>query len=210
MNSGYDTFYGLNGPAFVLLSLGYGITDNLSASFAHASLHHEYEFSLLWLILNQGEGLTRPVFMSVVAGGRWITQKVPGGKVFRSKNMKVNLQISISRELTHSFSALLVPAYSSNTKYQESSEEGTVGLGTGGRWRVADLSFIGEWVPVLSGYQANAYGWGAGLEYKIGGHVFQVFITNGFGLTSDLFLPGGDLKLSEGEFRLGFNIFRTF
>lgn len=144
-----------------------------------------------------------------------ITQKHEGKEVFRSENTKLNLQMSLSRQVTNSLSFLLVPAYSSNTNrypfHSEPPSKGTWMLGTGGRWTIIDdFSFIGEWVPVLSGYKANANGWGSGFEYKIGGHVFQVFITNCFGLTSDQFLPGGDLKLSDNDFRLGFNIFRTF
>lgn len=41
-------------------------------------------------------------------------------------------------------------------------------------------------------------------------HVFQVFVLNTAGLTTPQYLPGGDLRMSDGEFRLGFNIFRWF
>jgi hypothetical protein len=34
-------------------------------------------------------------------------------------------------------------------------------------------------------------------------------VTNSVGLTSDQYLRGGDLDLSEGDMRLGFNIFRV-
>jgi hypothetical protein len=73
-----------------------------------------------------------------------------------------------------------------------------------------DFSIIWEWVPVLTGYKDNSNGWGLGVEKKIGGHVFQVFLLNSAGLTSDQFIPGGDLRLKDKDFRFGFNIFRTF
>ena len=73
-----------------------------------------------------------------------------------------------------------------------------------------DFSIIGEWIPVLNGYKDNSNGWGLGIEKKIGGHVFQILILNSIGLTSDQFIPGGELRLKEGDFRLGFNIFRKF
>ena len=62
----------------------------------------------------------------------------------------------------------------------------------------------------LSGYKEKSTGWGAGLEWKIGGHVFQIFALNSFGLPSAQYLPGGDLSLSESDFRFGFSVFRLF
>jgi len=65
-------------------------------------------------------------------------------------------------------------------------------------------------VPRLAGYKDSYSGWGLGIEKKIGGHVFQFFVTDSIGLTASQYLPGGDLKLGDGDFRIGFNIFRTF
>ena len=73
-----------------------------------------------------------------------------------------------------------------------------------------NFSLVGEWLPILSGYKNKFNGWGFGAEYKVGGHVFQVVVTNAFGLTSDQFITGGDLNFKDNDFRLGFNIFRSF
>ncbi len=73
-----------------------------------------------------------------------------------------------------------------------------------------DLSLIGEWIPVVAGYKDITNAWGFGIEKKIGGHVFQVFATDSIGLTSAQFITGGDLRLGDGDLRIGFNIFRTF
>lgn len=125
--------------------------------------------------------------------------------------MKINLQLSLSHQVNNSLSFLLVPSYSSNTNHWEPSSEGTISLGTGIRYMfLNDLSFIMEWIPVLAGYKDNSSGWGLGLEKKIGGHVFQLFVLNTVGLTSVQYVPGGNLRLKDGEFRIGFNIFRWF
>ena len=73
-----------------------------------------------------------------------------------------------------------------------------------------DFSLLLELIPVISGYKADFIGWSAGFEKKIGGHVFQVFILNSTGLTAPQYLPGGDLDLFAGDFRLGFSIYRWF
>ncbi|MCK7478366.1 MAG: DUF5777 family beta-barrel protein [Candidatus Moduliflexus flocculans] len=84
-------------------------------------------------------------------------------------------------------------------------------MGLGSRFMVFnELSVMLEWIPVLSGYKEVQNGWGFGIEKKIGGHVFQVVLTNSFGLTGSQFVPGGDLRLQDFDFRIGFNIFRTF
>jgi hypothetical protein len=90
--------------------------------------------------------------------------------------------------------------------------ESTSSLGTGARNKIRnDLAIIAEWVPALSGYrEIEGSGWGIGIEIKAGGHVFQVFVNNALGLTPAQYLPGGDLRLGDLDFRIGFNIFRTF
>jgi len=73
-----------------------------------------------------------------------------------------------------------------------------------------NVSLVGEWLPILSGYKNKHNGWGLGLEYKVGGHVFHVFVTNSYGLTSDQYITGGELYFMDNEYRLGFNIYQTF
>lgn len=211
IKSGYDSFFGLDGPAVILLSLGYGLRDNLSVTLARTKLDKEVELSLKWLMFEQGETFTLPFSAALYCGGSLVTQSQPDKKVFHTDNMKFNLQVILSHRLSNAFSFLLVPAYSSNTNHWDPSSKGTFSLGTGGRWMIFnDFSIIWEWVPVLTGYKDNSNGWGLGVEKKIGGHVFQVFLLNSAGLTSDQFIPGGDLRLKDKDFRFGFNIFRTF
>lgn len=211
VSDGYDDFYGLDGPAVILLSLGYGISDKLSISLARSNRFKEVEASVKWLVLEQRDNVSIPISAALNIGGAVITDNEEGGKTFRSENLKFNAHLSISRQFSRSFSVLLVPAYSSNTNHWETPSEGTLSLGLGARYMfLNDFSLIAEWMPILSGYKAASSGWGFGLEKKIGGHVFQVFVTNSIGMTSSQFLPGGNLKLQDGDFRIGFNIFRLF
>jgi hypothetical protein len=140
-----------------------------------------------------------------------VTLETPGQDVFRSENVKLHVALPIARRLTDRFSILAVLAYATNTNHWESSSDGTFGVGLAGRARIAGgLSLIGEWTAVAEGYEAEFDAWGVGLDYEIGGHVFQVFGTNAVGLTTDQFIPGGFPELGTSDMRLGFNIFRTF
>ena len=140
-----------------------------------------------------------------------MTVSQPGETTFREENLRFNVQASFAYVLHPKVSLLLVPGYTSNTNPAEGSSQGTLSLGLGGRLLIAqDLSLLLEWVPVLSGYSNESAGWGLGIEKKIGGHVFQVFALNSVGITTAQFAPGGELRLSDGEFRIGFNILRWF
>ena len=211
MRDGEDHLFGLDGPAKILLSLGYGIWDNVSVTLGRTNPRDVIELSCNWRFVEQGKRHRLPLSASLSIGSSLETETERCEDIWESDNLKFNAQLSLSHQVSDSFALLLVPAFSSNTNPSQSSSEGTFILAWGGRFTfINNLSLIWETLPHLSGYKAESQGWGAGLEYKVGGHVFQVFLTNMLGLTSDQFLPGGDLKLSDSDYRFGFNIFRSF
>jgi len=210
VSNGWDSFFGFDGPAFILFSFGYGITDNLMVTVGRSKLYQEWEFNADWAVLEQGKKSSLPFSATLHAGGSLVSQDEPRGAEW-SGRFRFNALLSLAYQLNDRLSFLLVPAYASNTNFWEPSSEGTFALGIGGRFMVFDdISLIAEWVPRLAGYKDTCDGWGLGVEKKIGGHVFQFFITDSIGLTASQYLPGGDLKLKDRDFRIGFNIFRTF
>jgi len=204
VDEGYDTFFGLDSGANVFFSLGYGITDKLGISIGRARLFSEWEMGLGWAVIEQGVTAGLPFSAAVHAGFDWVTQEGLGA-------LKWNIQLSLSRQVSRRLSVLAVPSFSTNTDFQDLDPEGTFAMGLGCRYMIfEDFSIALEWIPVIAGYKDVQNGWGLGLEKKIGGHVFQVFVTNAFGLTSSQVVPGGDLRIGDFDFRVGFNIFRTF
>lgn len=210
VSEGWDSLIGFDGPAFILFSFGYGITDSLAVNVGRSKLFQEWEFGADWSLFEQGRKGSLPFSATLHLGGGLVTLDEPQDAGW-SGRFRLSALLSIARQLNDRFSFLLVPAYSTNTNFWEPSSDGTFSLGVGGRIMVFDdLSIIAEWIPRLAGYKDFYSGWGLGVEKKIGGHVFQIFVTDSIGLTAAQFLPGGDLKLGDGDFRLGFNIFRTF
>ena len=211
VESGYDSFFGLNGPAAVQVNFTYGLSDRLEVMLDHTNTEHQFELFAKWLLLDNRSRSSRPVALTLNGGASVVTQALPGEERFASEHFKFNLQLSASCRLWPRLTLLLVPALATRVNHHAPAPESTLALGTGLKFTLAgDLAFIGQWVPVLDGFRARANGWGAGLEYKAGRHVFQVFILNSIGLIADQHLAGGDLLLSQGEFRLGFNLFREF
>lgn len=211
-SSGYQNLFGFAGPAYTLIGFGYGLTDSLTLSLGITNRYLEWEFNADWLVLGQKKKSGLPLEVALHLGGSAVSQSQPAEDVW-SGRFRFNTVLSLAYQASNSVSFLLMPAYSSNANFFVPNSKGTLGLGVGGRYMfLKDFSVIAEWIPVLAGYkETNGFnGWGLGLEKKIGGHVFQFFITNSFGLLFPQFLPGGDLKLADGDFRFGFNIFRTF
>jgi hypothetical protein len=72
-------------------------------------------------------------------------------------------------------------------------------------------------VTVEYGYRLNKYSkekyydsFGIGYDLETGGHVFQIHLTNSFGLTEDQYFMYTNTSWSNWGIRLGFNISRVF
>jgi len=211
VKEGYDVFYGLDGPASILLSLGYGLSDRFDLTLSRSNRYQEWSlaFKYVWLRPKKDASLPLTAAAHLVTG--LVTEKREGISTFSSENMKFTFQLSLALEVHERIALLLVPSYASNTNHWESEREGTLALGIGARVTLFDeLSILVEWIPVLAGYHAKSQGWGLAVEKKIGGHVFQVFALSTVGIPEPQYLSGGDLCIREGDVRFGFNIFRWF
>ena len=209
VKSGYDSFFGLNGPAAVQVNFTYGVSDRFEVMFDHTNSEHQFELVGRWLLFDGRSRSARPVALSLNGGASMVTQVAPGEERFAAGHFKFNLQLSASYQFSPRLTFLLVPTLATGVNHHAPDPESTLALGTACKFTLAgELAFIGQWVPVLDGFRARANGWGAGLEYKVGKHVFQVFVVNSIGLIGDQeYIAGGDLLLRLGEFRFGFDLY---
>lgn len=208
IRGGIKDFYGLDSPAQVLFGFGFGISDRLGAMISRTNIDQDVELGLSWLALSQGGNGRLPFSAALNVSANVTTLAREGRSLLDAGNVGFNVALSLVHQLSGRVSLMLVPSYGTNTTHGDPTIQGTLGLGLGGRVMVfEDLSLIAEWMPVLSGHAAETDGWSVGIEKKIGGHVFQAFILNSHGLTTDQVVPGGDLR---ADVRLGFNIYRTF
>jgi hypothetical protein len=209
VRSGADELFGLDGPASTMLAVSYGLSGRLSISLAAANQDKEFDLAVHYAVVS-GEAAS-PMALTLHAGASLATDPSTGRSAFDDRNLMFHAQASFSFRLTDRLSLLAVPAYVTNADYRSGDRLGTLALGLGGRWMfLGDISLLAEWVPVLSGYRAAADGWAAGIEKKIGGHVFQFMVLNTSGALPGQYLPGGDLLVHKGESRFAFNIYRAF
>lgn len=88
---------------------------------------------------------------------------------------------------------------------------GRLRWGIGGELRLKPhLALTGEWIGQLDGVEAPFESGSVGLSIGTARHGFHLVLTNTPATHVDLYAPGGDLDWDEGDFRLGFNITRTY
>lgn len=209
-NAGSGQLLGLDGPAFILLSLEYGASDRASVKLGRSNLNDEIELSFAIAAAREDRDPALPFSATLVAGLALTTARPAATGLFESENLHFNAQLALSRRVTDRVSLLCVPSFASNTGAPMTPREHTLGLGFGAHARILDdVALVGEWIPVLAGYETENITWGVGLEARKGGHVFHAFLNNAYGLTTNRYLPGGDLP-NGGNGRLGFNIYRSF
>lgn len=216
VNTGYAGFYGLDSGATMYLSLGYAFTDRLLVTLGRSDRRDNVELETRYGAVHE-RNPSWPVGLSVQGAVNWLTRDIPGQRRWRSAAFKYTAQVSLTRTVVDQVGLALVPGLTLNPDENLDGETPLVTLGLGARWKVQEkVALVGEWTPVLSRPDAIATApnrhdtWAAGVEITTDGHVFQVVVSNGRGLTTDQYLSGADLggDIADGNVRLGFNIFR--
>lgn len=118
------------------------------------------------------------------------------------------LGIVLSKNLGRFAAVYAEPIVVLNTNPFEDGGDHTFMLGLGSRMRVRPSTYItAEYVPRLAGYDPNDSHLGFGLEFRAGGHLFQLNVSNGWGTTLGQLAVGG---IDNDSWYLGFNIARKF
>ena len=217
INEGYDAFWGLDGSGIIFLNLGYAITNNLFVNLGRSNSSDNVQLDVKYGLKQQYPDEKLPFAAAAQTSVNWITEKSGDEDRLRSEAFKFSFQGILSSRLIEGVGVNVVPAILLNPDSNTDGEDPLLTIGLGGKahvWR--SISVIGEWVPIVSGYTlTSTFGefnrfdsWGGGIELGVGGHVFQIVITNSAGLTADQYMRGGGLDIADGDYRLGFNIFR--
>ena len=198
-------FFGFDGGAQIGFGLRFGLLPGTQIGVYRTS-DRTLEFFAQRQILRQGK---RPVGLSVVAA-------VEGLDNF-SEEYSPSVGLVLSRSLGGRGAVYLEPSWVGNTRINPSAPgtaDGTVVLGLGARLRVTKtMSLIGEIHPRLAGYRGDL-GSGdpkslatMGLEWRVGGHAFQLNFSNTQGTT-----PAQVARGQQGlrDWFIGFNLTRKF
>jgi hypothetical protein len=117
------------------------------------------------------------------------------------------LGVVASRTFADAAAVYAVPMWVHNTAAILGLDRNTVFLGLGARVRVRpSVYLVGEVSPRVGGYAPSDPEFGFAVEKRLGGHVFQVNVTNTPGTTFSQTARGG----APDSLYLGFNLSRKF
>jgi hypothetical protein len=122
------------------------------------------------------------------------------------------LGILASRKVGRFIAVYAEPIYVINTNRlpgDEVDHNDTLMLGLGARARIASAVYlVGEITPRLWGFEPGEAQTSFGIEFRSGGHQFQINFNNGFGTTMGQLAHNGGINFDS--WFIGFNISRKF
>ena len=193
-----DSFFGIDNGASVGLEYRFGVMRGLQVGLTRTSdrtinLFTQYN---LW---QQAAG--KPVGINVLAA-------MDGTNNFRDVYSPV-LGLVISREFGGFGAVYFDPmwVHDANLAPAGGADTDTFVAGFGVRLRIRPtLYLVGEMMP-RAGYKPGVNQMAAAIEKRVGGHSFQINVSNGFQITPGQVTRGGT---SNDDWYLGFNITRKF
>ena len=209
-------FFGFDGGAQIGLGLRFGLFRGTQLGLYRTSdrtiqVHGQQE------ALREGRS---PVGLSVAASVEGLnnfglSDWPPGAEPLHE--FSPSIAVILSRKLGTRAAFYVVPSWVGNTRVVPSApggDDGTLVLGLGARIRLTgSMAVVGEYHPRLAGYRGDL-GSGDpdslatfGLEWRVGGHAFQLNFSNALGTTPAQVARGA--QGADGWF-IGFNLTRKF
>ncbi len=221
-NTGGYNAYGIDGPANIRLGLEYSYNGRLMFGLGRSSYQKMYDGFLKYKLLRQTSDNHMPVTVTLVSEMFYINQKDPNASVsgvdkyefFSSRLSYVN-QIIVGRKFSPSFSLQIAPVmvhYNLVDKFTDKNDMYLISVA--GRIKVSQrIAITAEYAYNLIDYSKTKTYYnplGIGFDIETGGHVFQIQVTNAFGIVDNQFYPYTNTSWRDGGIRLGFNISRVF
>jgi len=222
---GWQSFFGLENAADIMIGAEYGITDNIGVGLSRVKgsrgLFQNLVGTFKYRFLRQGKEGGMPLTMTFVGISNFSTQKKSDNpesiQAFENfaHRFAYSGQLIIARKFGERFSFQISPGYVHRNIVAADDTNGLVYVGAAARLQVSKVMGIIADVNVpfsdIRTTDNNYYPIiGVGLEIETGGHIFQLNFTNATGITETDYIPYTQSNWLDGQFRLGFTISRTF
>lgn len=221
VNTGLENLWGIDGGASIRLGLEYSYDGRLMVGFGRSSYQKMLDGFLKYRLVRQEEGGGAPISVTLFSGAYCTVAKDPQREFngfdryqeFSSRMSYVH-QVIIGRKFNDRVSAQIAPwLVHWNQVESVDDKNDSYGVAAALRCKVTrSFALTAEYAYRLNDYSERNYydSFGLGFEIETGGHVFQMHLTNSFGLSENQFLPYTDTRWDDGGFRLGFNVSRVF
>lgn len=218
INSGTYNAWGLDGGANIRLGLEYSPDGRLMFGIGRTSTNKIVDGFVKWKLLRQTSNNSMPVTVTWFSGIYQTFERVSIDGINKYQNPSDRLsychQIMVSRKFSPRFSLQLTGAmvhFNLVEKIIDLNDCFVVGAVTRFKFTKRQAITLEYGYRIRRYSQDNYYdSFGIGYDLETGGHVFQIFLTNSFGLTENQFLMYTNTSWSNWGVRLGFNISRVF
>lgn len=213
LSRGFDEFFGLD-AATIRLGLEYGINNRLMIGMGRSSYQKVYDYFGKYKLLRQTSNNEKmPLSLTLVSGYAIQTQKTTPALSSFDRSSYFG-QFLLARKFDAGFSLQVSPTLIHRNRPAIFSDNKTVfSTGFAGMVKLTKRTSInGEYNYVLPNQIDDSYtnNFSLSLDLETGGHVFQLLLTNSFGMTERQFITETNGKWNSGDIHFGFNISRTF
>src|SRR5687768_11743312 len=210
----WHSFFGLDSNADVVFGASWALRRDLQFSLSRSNTNDTVEGALKFVVLQQAAAV--PASVTLRGGVDWRTERELQDRTSFFAQAIVSRQFGTKAEL------FLLPTFVTKAGRAVSGEtsvalfENAFNVPIAFAYRIKPpLSVIVELVPPNSdlpeGMEAD-FGWAVGIKRAIGGHWFEVLVTNNQSTLTDQYVTstyqGSGLNLDD--VKLGFNIERRF
>jgi len=212
-NSGANNAFGLDGPACIRLGLEYSFDGRFMFGIGRTSYEKKLDGFLKYRLLRQTTDNSMPLSITLVSSMFYTIVKSLPKYGFDVNRLSYAHQIIIGRKFSERFSFQMAPIIVHYNIVSFDEKNDMFGIQFASRFKYTKRSAITvEYAVRTSKYTNVKYYDSAsiGIEIETGGHVFQMQLTNSFGLVEDQFIPHTSSNWLNGGIKLGFNISRVF
>lgn len=222
INSGKKNLWGLDGPAVLRLGLDYSVTDQLTIGVGRTSYKKIVDGFVKYRLLRQVNG-GMPVTLTGLAGASIITEDDPVSAItgvdryeYFTSRMAFLYQAMVARKFTSAFSLQISPVFIHyNLVTRANDKNDILAMAASGRFKFTrSIALTLEYVYRVTRYTPDEDSYhnvlGVGFDVETGGHVFQLFLTNGSAINETQLVPFTSGAWKDKEVRFGFNISRVF
>ena len=208
------SLFGLDSNADVGLGLSYAPRRDLQFSLVRSNALDDIELATKYVVVQQAPAI--PFGAAIRVGGDWRTEKNLEDRTSAFG------QVVLSHQFGHKAEIFVMPTYVTNAgRVVTGTTSGAlfkhvfnVPIGAAIMIKPA-LSIVGEVIPKnhdLPNTIHADFGWALGLKRAIGGHYFEILLTNNNATHVDQYTTSTyqGAGLNRGDIHLGFNIERRF
>lgn len=213
IQTGHETYYGLDSHVHMRLALGYALTDRFTITAARSNAYGNVDLRFKYKFL-EWKGAV-PMMMAAQGGAGWNSileehQQQPGTRSsINGYQMQYYGSVIFNTLLWKRLGLGLVPSYVTNSDLFDPSNPDSFSVGGYAQYYLGrSFSVLAEMNHQVSGYDRGHDPVAVGVEFETGGHFFKIMVTNSMYLNPSTYLAGSDFAFADDEWRFGFIITR--